>query len=149
MIALEALPAEARQAFQALQAENARLARINQLQAEQIRLLNLRLWGPKGEKFSAAQTWWLLEEASVTAQEIAQEAATPAAPTESPLPKAKPARGLIRAGKNCPNTWNGGKCSSLVMSPTAAARSAGPSPPSSVTRRARNWGAIRPRSLSG
>ena len=92
MIALEALPAEARQAFQALQAENARLARINQLQAEQIRLLNLRLWGPKGEKFSTAQSLWLLEEASVTAQEIAQEAATPAAPTESPLPKAKPAR---------------------------------------------------------
>jgi transposase len=93
MIALDALPAEARQAFQALQAENARLARINQLQAEQIRLLNLRLWGPKGEKFSAAQTWWLLEEASVTLQEMVQEAATPAAPTESPLPKAKPTRG--------------------------------------------------------
>jgi hypothetical protein len=64
LIALDALPAEARQAFQALQ-------------AGQIRLLNFRLWGPKGEKFSPTQTLWLLEEASVTVQEIAQEAAAP------------------------------------------------------------------------
>ena len=99
MISLDSLPDPARQAFQGLQAENARLAqalqaqdKIIQLQDEKIRLLNLRLWGPKGEKLSPAQTALLFQEASVTAAEVQQEAQRPAPEKENPLPKAKAPR---------------------------------------------------------
>src|SRR5208283_1751361 len=99
MISLDSLPDQARQAFQGLQAENARLEKVVQdqdkllqIQDEKIRLLNLRLWGPKGEKLSPAQTAMLFEEASVTAQEVQTEAARPVAEKENPLPKAKAPR---------------------------------------------------------
>jgi transposase len=113
MILLDSLSAPARQAFQDLQAEVGRLQqslqdkdkllqsqdqaiqskeRIIQLQEEKIRLLNLRIWGPKGEKLSPAQTALLFEEASVTVQEVQQEAQRPVAEKENPLPKAKAAR---------------------------------------------------------
>ena len=106
MIALDQLPAAVRQAVEALQAENARLEntvllkdedlrrkdRIIQLQDEKIRLLNFQLWGPKGEKLSAAQTGWLFAEASVTAGEVQAEAERPEAEKTS-LPKAKKPRG--------------------------------------------------------
>lgn len=99
MISLDSLPDPARQAFQGLQAENARLAqalqaqdKIIQLQDEKIRLLNLRLWGPKGEKLSPAQTALLFQEASVTAAEVQKEAQRPAPEKENPLPKAKAPR---------------------------------------------------------
>ena len=106
MISLDSLPAPARQAFQSLQAENARLVpeiarlekalqdkdKLLQIQDEKIRLLNLRLWGPKGEKLSPAQTALLLDEASVTTAEVQQEAQRPPPEKENPLPKAKAPR---------------------------------------------------------
>jgi transposase len=109
MISLDSLPTQARQAFQSLQAENARLAglpseiarleqviadqtKLLQIQDEKIRLLNLRLWGPKGETLSPAQTALLLDEASVTAAEVQQEAQRPPPEKENPLPKAKAPR---------------------------------------------------------
>jgi len=92
MISLDSMPAEARQVLKDLQDENARLARLIELQDEKIRLLNLRIWGPKNEKISPAQTALLFEEASVTAAEIQQEAARPEPEKENPLPKAKKPR---------------------------------------------------------
>jgi len=99
MISLDTLPAPARQVVQDLQAEVARQDRVIedkdkllQIQDEKIRLLNLRLWGPKGEKLSPAQTAMLFEEASVTAQEVQTEAGRPVAEKENPLPKAKAPR---------------------------------------------------------
>src|SRR5208282_1900297 len=99
MIALDTLPAPARQAFEGLQTENARLAKVIedkdkllQIQDEKIRLLNLRLWGPKGEKLSPAQIALLFQEASVTAAEVQQEAQRPEPEKENPLPKAKTPR---------------------------------------------------------
>jgi transposase len=99
MISLDSLPAPARQAWEGLQAENARLEQVIedqikllQIQDEKIRLLNLRLWGPKGEKLSPAQTALLLDEAGVTAAEVQQEAQRPQAEKENPLPKARAPR---------------------------------------------------------
>jgi transposase len=99
MISLDSLPIQARQAFQDLQAENARMEealqskdRIIQLQHEKIRLLNLRLWGPKGEKLSPAQTALLFDEASVTTAEVQQEAQRSEPEKSNPLPKAKQPR---------------------------------------------------------
>ena len=106
MIALDQLPAGVRQAVEALQAANARLEntvlvkdqdlrrkdQIIQLQDEKIRLLNFQLWGPKGEKLSAAQTAWLFAEASVTAGEVQREAERPEAEKTPPPPRAKKPR---------------------------------------------------------
>ena len=99
MISLASLSTEARQAWEGLQAENARLEQVIedqikllQIQDEKIRLLNLRLWGPKGEKLSPAQTALLLDEASVTTAEVQQEAQRPPPEKENPLPKAKAPR---------------------------------------------------------
>jgi len=99
MISLESLPPEARQAFQDLQArveglaglpaEVRRLQQIIELQNQKIRLLNFKLWGPKGETISPAQTALLFEEASVSSAEIQQEADLPAEQKDHPLPKAK------------------------------------------------------------
>ena len=92
MISLESLPAPARQAFQDLEAEVARQAKIIQLQDEKIRLLNLRLWGPKADKLSPAQAALLFDEASVTAAEVQQEAQRSEPEKQDPLPKAKQPR---------------------------------------------------------
>lgn len=92
MIALETLPEAARQAVQDLQAENARLQRIVALQEEKIRWFNLKLWGPKGEKLSPAQSLMLLDEASVSAQEVEQEASLPPTQKEAPVDPVKPVR---------------------------------------------------------
>src|SRR5271154_859437 len=96
MISLDSLPAEARQAFESLQGENGRLAQaiqtkdqIIELQNQKIRLLNFKLWGPKGDTISPAQTALLFDEASVTSAEIQQEASLPPAQKENPLPRAK------------------------------------------------------------
>ena len=96
MIALDTLPTEARQAFEDLQGENGRLAQvirtkdqIIELQEQKIRLLNFKLWGPKGETISPAQTALLFDEASVTSSEIQKEAGLPPAQKENPLPRAK------------------------------------------------------------
>jgi transposase len=96
MISLDSLPAEARQAFESLQGENGRLAQvirtkdqIIELQEQKIRLLNFKLWGPKGDTISPAQTALLFEEASVTSAEIQTEASLPPGQKENPLPRAK------------------------------------------------------------
>lgn len=88
----QAPSAELRQVIEGLQAEIARLARLLQLKDEQIRLLNFRLFGPKSEKLSPAQTALLFEEASVSAGEVEQEARRPEAQKQAPLPKAKQPR---------------------------------------------------------
>ncbi|MHB8523753.1 MAG: IS66 family transposase [Limisphaerales bacterium] len=87
MIALDSLPNPARQAFASLQAENARLAAIIKLKDEQIRLLNFRLFGPKSEKLSPAQIPLLLQEISLMAGEVEQEAERPAAQKQGLLPR--------------------------------------------------------------
>src|SRR5208282_563161 len=99
MIALDSLPTETRQAFQDLQGENGRLEQvirtkdqIIELQDQKIRLLNFKLWGPKGDTISPAQTALLFDEASVTSAEIQTEASLPPAQKENPLPRSKPAR---------------------------------------------------------
>ena len=80
------------QALADAQAENRRLLRILELKDEQIRLLNLRFFGPKGEKLSPAQVQLLLDEASVTAGEVAREADLPDTQRQNPLPRAKQPR---------------------------------------------------------
>jgi len=75
-----------------LQAEIARLRRIIELKDEQIRLLNLRLFGPKTEKLSSAQMTLMLQEVSLTSGEVEQEAQRPQAQKENPLPRAKQPR---------------------------------------------------------
>jgi len=99
MISLDSLPSQARQAFEGLQGEVGRLEQvvrskdeIIELQNQKIRLLNLKLWGPKGETIAPAQTALLFEEASVTDAEIQTEAQLPAAQKENPLPRAKKPR---------------------------------------------------------
>ena len=89
MIALDNLPDEVRQAFAGLQAELAYKDTIIKLREEQIRLLNIRFFGPKGEKLSPGQILLLLEEASVSAGEVAQEAARPEEEKQKPAPKAR------------------------------------------------------------
>lgn len=76
----------------ALQAETLRLQTHLKLKDEQLRLLSLRVWGPKGEKLSEAQIQLLFKELAVAAPEVAQEAALPEAQKNLPLPKAKKAR---------------------------------------------------------
>ena len=92
MISLDSLSADTRQAVESLQADNARQAKIIQLQAEEIRLLNYRLFGPKSEKLSPAQTALLFQEPSVSAAEVEQEASRPEPEKQAPLPKAKKPR---------------------------------------------------------
>jgi|HubBroStandDraft_2_1064218.scaffolds.fasta_scaffold40755_3 transposase len=99
MISLDSLPTEARQAFESLQGEVGRLEQVLrgkdqliELQNQKIRLLNFKLWGPKGDTISPAQTALLFDEASVTSAEIQKEACLPPAQKENPLPRAKRAR---------------------------------------------------------
>jgi len=72
-----------------LEAENRRLLRIIELKDEQLRLATLRRFGPKGEKLSGLQAVLLLEEPSVSAQEVAQEAELPQPQKDQPAPRAK------------------------------------------------------------
>jgi transposase len=75
-----------------LEAEVRRLNRIIQLQKEQIRLVNIKRFGPRGEKLSALQGVLLLEEPSVTAEEVEREADLPQAQKDQPVPRAKQPR---------------------------------------------------------
>ncbi len=86
------LPKEARAYVEALEAEKRQMAWEIKLRDEQIRLLNHRLFGPKSEKLSPGQTQLLLQEASVTAGEVEQEAARPSEERQNPLPKRKTPR---------------------------------------------------------
>ncbi len=98
MIAFDTVPDHVRQAFKELEAkldclaslpaEITRLKQIIEIQDQKIRLLNFKLWGPKGETISPAQTSMLFDEASVTSAEIEKEAALPPEQKEKPLPKA-------------------------------------------------------------
>jgi len=99
MLAIEQLPASARQFVEGLQAktagletENSRLQRLLQLKDEQIKLLNFRLFGPKSEKLSSAQIPLLLAEISLSAGEVEQEAELPQEQKDHPVPKAKKPR---------------------------------------------------------
>ena len=92
MSSVEAPPILAGQPFTDLQAEIVRLQHLLRLKDEQIRLLNLRLLGPKSEKLSCAQIPLLLGEVSLTAGEVEQEAERPEAEKQNPLPKAKQPR---------------------------------------------------------
>jgi transposase len=85
-------PPDLRQALQLAEAENARLQRIIQLKDEQIRLLNFRLFGPKSEKLSSAQIPLLLQEISVSAGEVEQEAGRPDPEKQPRLPETRQAR---------------------------------------------------------
>jgi transposase len=87
MIALETLPEAARQFVLDLQGELQRVQRILQLKDEQIKLLNFRLFGPKGEKLSPAQIQLLLEEISLQSGEVDQEAQRPEPEKNDPRPK--------------------------------------------------------------
>jgi transposase len=96
MIPLDTLPAAVRQAVESLESENARLrheqARLQtvvQLQAEQIRLFNFRLFGPRSEQLSPDQMQLLQAEISLSAGEVEQEAQRPAAEKAAPRPKVK------------------------------------------------------------
>jgi transposase len=71
------------------QSENRRLLRIIELQKEEIRLLNIRRFGPKGEKLSSFQGVLLLQEPSITTPEVAREAELPQEQKQPPLPRAK------------------------------------------------------------
>lgn len=93
-------PADLAQALADAQAEIARLQFILKLQDEKIRLLNLRLFGPKGEKLSSAQVQLLLGEPSVMLGEVAQEAELPPARKEDPLPQPKQPR-PNHPGRHC------------------------------------------------
>jgi transposase len=80
------------QALADAQAENRRLLRIIQFKDEQIRLLNIQRFGPKGEKLSALQGVLLLEEPGLTTGEVAREAELPQAQKQNLLPRAKQPR---------------------------------------------------------
>lgn len=90
MISLESLPAEARQVVTDLHAENARLTHLLYLREEQIRLLNIRIWGPKADKLSPDQLQLLPRELIVSSPEVAREADRPE--KEKNLAQAKAAR---------------------------------------------------------
>lgn len=77
MIPIESLLSEARLRIETLQAEVARLNQVNQLMNEQVRLLNLRFFGPKADKLSPNQMQLLLQEVSLTQPEVDREADRP------------------------------------------------------------------------
>ena len=77
------------QALADAQTEIRRLLRIIELKDEQLRLATLRRFGPKGEKLSGLQAVLLLEEPSLTAQEVVQEAELPQPQKDQPAPRAK------------------------------------------------------------
>lgn len=74
MSAPDSTASDLRQALDRAQGEVGRLQRIIALKDEQIRLLNFRLFGPKGEKLSPEQIQLLFQEVSVMAGEVQQEA---------------------------------------------------------------------------
>ena len=92
MIAPHSSPSDLRQALELAQSENERLLRIIQLKDEQIRLLNFKMFGPKSEKLSPAQIPLLLQEISLMAGEVEQEAELPDAQKQVPVPAARKAR---------------------------------------------------------
>ncbi len=87
---LQSLPPEVSEFVKCLQAENARLQRVVILKDEQIRLLNIRKWGPKADKLSENQLSLLPQELVVVVPEVEREAELPDAAKALPaVPKAK------------------------------------------------------------
>jgi len=93
---LDPLPAAVRQALENLESENAllrherdRLQTVVQLQAEQIRLYNFKLFGPRSEQLSPDQMQLLQAEISLTQGEVEQEAQRPPAEKAAPRPRVK------------------------------------------------------------
>ena len=78
--------------IEGLRAEVARLQQALRLKDEQFRLFCLHRFGPKSEKIDPAQLALLLQEASLTAGEVAQVAATAPAPAEKPAAQTKKPR---------------------------------------------------------
>src|SRR5271157_3741206 len=92
MIAPDSRSADLRQALEESASEIARLRTIIQLKDEHIRLLNFRIFGPKSEKLSSAQIPLLLQEISLMAGEVEQEAERPEAQKQVPLPQSRQPR---------------------------------------------------------
>ena len=92
MAAPDPILSDLQQALEQAQAENARLQRIIQLKDEEIRLLNFQRFGPKSEKLSSAQSLLLLDEVSVSADEVEQEAERPQTEKQPRLPESRPPR---------------------------------------------------------
>lgn len=87
------LPPDLSKIFAAMEAEIARLRVVVNLKDEQIRLLNIRLWGPKADKLSNNQLALLPEELLVAAPEVEREAELPdPQKVLNNLPKAKAPR---------------------------------------------------------
>jgi len=87
MIAPDSSSSDLRQALEQSESENARLRKIIQLKDEHIRLLNFRIFGPKSEKLSPSQIPLLLQEISLMAGEVEQEAQRPEAQKPVSLPQ--------------------------------------------------------------
>jgi len=99
MILPDSSSTDLRQALKKAELENRRLQqvladkeRLLQLKDEQIRLLNFRIFGPKGEKLSPQQIQLLFQEVSVMAGEVEQEADRPEAQKPVQLARAGAAR---------------------------------------------------------
>ena len=87
------LPPEFKQAFAVMEAEVSRLQVVLNLKDEQIRLLNIRLWGPKADKLSENQLALLPQELIVAAPEVEREAEVPEKDKAlAGIPKAKAPR---------------------------------------------------------
>lgn len=93
MMTLDSLPQPVREAVEGLQAEVVRLERIIQIKDEQIRLLNFRMFGPKSERLSSGQMSLMLEEISLRAGEVDQEAEQPEAQKQLPPRRTRKPRG--------------------------------------------------------
>ena len=92
MIASDSSSSDLRQALEQSESENGRLRKIIQLKDEHIRLLNFRIFGPKSEKLSPAQIPLLLQEISLMAGEVEQEAQRPEAQKPVSLPQTRKSR---------------------------------------------------------
>jgi transposase len=92
MIAPDSSRSDLRQALERSESEIARLLTIIQLKDEQIRLLNFKIFGPKSEKLSPAQIPLLLQEISLMAGEVEQEAERPEAQKQVSLPQTRKPR---------------------------------------------------------
>jgi transposase len=87
MIAPDSSSSDLRQALEQSESENARLRKIIRLKDEHIRLLNFRIFGPKSEKLSPSPNPLLLQEISLMAGEVEQEAQRPEAQKAVSLPQ--------------------------------------------------------------
>src|SRR5215469_1723969 len=92
MISPDSNSSDLRQALERAESENARLRQVIQLKDEHIRLLNFRIFGPKGEKLSPQQIQLLFQEVSLMAGEVEQEAERPEAQKPVHLPSSSRSR---------------------------------------------------------